>query len=98
VLTAHHQFCARCCTCVVGHSCFWVRLWCQLLALEHAVSLWNISSPEVLVRADVQVCSAPAVKGAPGMGRLVNCGGQCGARCHSACLSEVWAFDMQQWI
>lgn len=61
----------------------------SLLALKHALSLWNISSPEVLVLADMQVCSAPAVKGAPGMGRLVNCGGQCGARCHSACLSEV---------
>lgn len=35
-----------------------------------------------------EVCSAPAVKGAPGMGRLVTCGGGCGARCHSACLSE----------
>ena len=23
---------------------------------------------------DLQVCSTPAVKGAPGMGRLVNCG------------------------
>ena len=41
---------------------------------------------------NVQVCSTPAVKGAPGMGRLVNCAGaQCGARCHSACLSEVHA-------
>lgn len=41
----------------------------------------------------LQVCAAPAVRGAPGMGRLVNCGGDCGARCHAACLSEVLRRD-----